>query len=245
MSVHLVGGGLGSAHDASLTAPFAAEAARRAGTAGAHVVVVVAGSASDGEALAAAVLAGAERDPLGSPAARPGVEVIVLGAGGTLEPASLDGADAIVVGGGLASGLGAALAPAAAAIRSAVERGTPYLGVSAGAQLAASTALVGGWRIGGVPVCPPEAAGGLDEVEVSGGIGLVDVAIDAHAAQRGTLSRLVAATEAGIVPGGLAIDEATALVVGGGPLVALGAGSVWSVAAVEGGVRVATLAPDD
>ena len=80
----------------------------------------------------------------------------------------------------------------------------PYLGFSAGAAIAAERALVGGWRIGGVAVSPEEASEGLDELTVAPGIGLVDVAIDVHVAQWGTLSRLVAAVEAGLVEGGLA-----------------------------------------
>jgi uracil-DNA glycosylase len=53
--------------------------------------------------------------------------------------------------------------------------------------------------------------------DVVEGIALVDIAVDVHAAQWGTLSRLVAATEAGLVDGGVAIDERTALIVGQDP----------------------------
>ena len=54
------------------------------------------------------------------------------------------------------------------------------------------------------------------------GIGLLDVSIDVHAAQWGTVSRLIAAAEAGLIDGGLAIDEDTVLVVGEGGLVVSG-----------------------
>ena len=40
----------------------------------------------------------------------------------------------------------------------------------------------------------------------------------------------------------LAIDEATALVVGEGPLRVVGPGSVWQISGSENGVRVVTLA---
>jgi cyanophycinase len=96
-------------------------------------------------------------------------------------------------------------------------------------MIAADRAVLGGWLIGDVPVCPEDAAEDLDEVTLADGLGLVDLAIDVHAAQWGTLTRLIAATEAGLVRGGVAIDENTALVVGEGALAVLGTGSVWRV----------------
>jgi len=114
-------------------------------------------------------------------------------------------------------------------VRLLVSDGLPYVGFSAGAAIAADRALLGGWLIGDVPVCPQDASEDLDEVELGEGLGLVDLAVDVHAAKWGTLTRLVAATEAGMVRGGVAIDEHTALVVGEGALTVLGRGSVWRV----------------
>ena len=48
-----------------------------------------------------------------------------------------------------------------------VAAGVPYLGFSAGAAIAAEAALVGGWRIGDVPVSPEEASEELDEITVA------------------------------------------------------------------------------
>jgi cyanophycinase-like exopeptidase len=79
------------------------------------------------------------------------------------------------------------------------------------------------------------------ELEIEAGIGLVDVAIEVHVAQRGMLSRLVAAVESGLVAGGLGIDERTALIVGDGGLRVDGRGSVWRVRPIEGGVLVSTI----
>ncbi|MDQ0743685.1 cyanophycinase-like exopeptidase [Clavibacter sp. B3I6] len=106
--------------------------------------------------------------------------------------------------------------------------------------MAAETALVGGWRIGDVEVVQESASEDLDEVTVEQGIGLIDVAVDVHAAQWGTLTRLIAATEAGLVEGGVAIDEGTVLIVGEGQLVVQGRGSVWSVIGSETGVTVSS-----
>jgi cyanophycinase len=76
---------------------------------------------------------------------------------------------------------------------------------------------------------------------VAPGIGLVDVSIDVHVAQWGTLSRLVAAVEAGLIEGGLGIDEQTVLIVGDGELRVAGHGSVWRVLPAESGVLVGSI----
>ena len=125
-------------------------------------------------------------------------------------------------------------------IRLLVADGLPYLGFSAGAMIAADRAIFGGWRVDGVPVCPEESGEDIDEVLVDEGLGLVDLAIDVHAAQWGTLGRLIAATEAGLVEGGVAIDERTALMVTDDELRVLGAGNVWRVLDDPAGVIVGT-----
>lgn len=89
------------------------------------------------------------------------------------------------------------------------ERRVPYAGFSAGAALAARSAVVGGWLLDGVPVCPEDTAEDLDEIAVREGLGLVSFAVDAHAAQWGTLPRLVAAVARHRLPHGVAIDENT------------------------------------
>lgn len=88
------------------------------------------------------------------------------------------------------------------------------------------------------PENPGEAG---DELEIEAGIGLVDVAIEVHVAERGMLSRLVAAVESGMVAGGLGIDERTALIVGDSGLRVEGKGSVWRVLPTDGGVLVSTI----
>ena len=91
-------------------------------------------------------------------------------------------------------------------IRDRVTAGLPYAGFSAGAAIAAGSAIIGGWRIDGVPVCPEDSDEGLDPVTVVDGIGLVDGAVDVHAVQWGNLSRLIAAVGAGLVAHGVALD---------------------------------------
>src|SRR4051794_5815078 len=95
-----------------------------------------------------------------------------------------------------------------------------YAGFSAGAQIAAELALVGGWRVTwegrALPVCPEVAGEDLDEVTLRPGLGLVPFVVDVHAAQWGTTTRLLHALPAGRT--GLAIDEHTTVHVRDGEL---------------------------
>nr|WP_208402621.1 Type 1 glutamine amidotransferase-like domain-containing protein [Lysinibacter cavernae] len=149
--------------------------------------------------------------------------------------------DGIVVAGGLTPVYRTVLSQAAETIRELVGGGVPYLGFSAGAAIAAERALIGGWQIGGVQVAPEPASEGLDEVTIADGLGLIDLSIEVHAAQWGTLTRLIAAAEAGLVEAGIGLDEETALIVGQGPLRVVGAGSVWRVQTADSRVIVSSM----
>jgi cyanophycinase len=162
-----------------------------------------------------------------------GHELVVerVAEGTPFDVTALAGVDALFVGGGPTPEYHASLSPAYDRIRSLVTGGMPYAGFSAGAAIAASHAVIGGWRVDGVPVCPEDSNEELDDVTVVEGIGLVAGAVDVHAAQWGNVSRLVAAVEAGLVPHGVAIDESTTLGPGGR---VVGAGHVWHVTSVGG-----------
>jgi len=236
MSVHLVGGGWAVEHYAAVYGPFLAEASARAAAAGrtAPSIAIISVRGGDGDEhaanLTAALTAAAPFEPL----------VTLLGLGELAALTAVGGVDGIVIGGGHTPAYLAAIAPIAGEIRRQVSAGIPYLGFSAGAMIAAERALIGGWRIGGVEVSAEFGSEDLDEVTVENGIGLLDVTVEVHAAQWGTLSRLIAATESGLIEGGLAIDENTALVVGEGALGVVGAGSVWRVSQASDGVLVST-----
>jgi len=237
VSIHLVGGGPFVASDAA--APFLAEATARSAAVGRTVpriallsVARTTGASPSSTADIAEVLGGARQ-----------AEVLVteVAAGQVFSTTVLSDVDALVVSGGVAPDYLDAVAPLVDQIRLLVSDGLPYLGYSAGAMIASDRALVGGWRIGGVEICPQEASEGLDEVELREGLGLVDLTVDVHAVQAGTLTRLIASAEAEFVTAGLAIDEDTALVVGEGALEVRGTGSVWRVVAGEESVAVATM----
>jgi cyanophycinase len=237
VSIHLVGGGPFAASDAA--APFLAEATARSAAVGRTVprIALLSVANPDGSspwstADIAEVLGGARQ-----------AEVLVteVGPGQVFSTTVLSDVDALVVGGGVTPAYLDAVAPLVDQIRLLVSDGLPYLGYSAGAMIASDRALVGGWRIGGVEICPEEASEGLDEVELREGLGLVDLTVDVHAVQAGTLARLVASAEAEFVTAGLAIDEDTTLVVGEGALEVRGTGSVWRVVAGDESVAVATM----
>ncbi|GAA2040308.1 hypothetical protein GCM10009819_27210 [Agromyces tropicus] len=238
MSVHLVGGGWDPSHAASVYAPFLAEAAEVAGRAGAdrpRIAVLVV--APDREAAALAERWRAVLDSV----ADVEVAVTVVPEDGAFALEALNGAHGVLVGGGLTPAYRRAVEPVAGELRRRTASGEPYLGFSAGASIASDAALLGGWRIGGVAVAPEEAGEDLDEVTVEAGIGLVDLTIDCHAAQWGTLTRLIAATEARLVDGGIAIDEDTLFTIGTSGLRVAGAGSVWSVTGDGDGVSVRSI----
>ncbi len=94
------------------------------------------------------------------------------------------------------------------------------------------------------PDAPRRPASGMTAGYLAG-IGLVDVTIEVHVAQRGVLSRVIAAAEAGLIAGALGIDERTALIVGEGGLRVEGSGNVWRVPPTDSGALVSTIGPAD
>lgn len=236
MSVHLVGGGWAPKNFEAVFGPFVAEATARGVAAGRTEPRIAVIAVRDGDASAHAdqlVAALAAGGPIEA-------KTTTLGHDQLAELINIADVDGIVIGGGLTPAYLTAITPIAGEIRRQVSAGIPYLGFSAGAAIAAERALIGGWRIGGVEVSNEDGSEDLDEVTLAQGIGLLDVTVEVHAAQWGNLSRLIAATEAGLVDGGLAIDENTVLVIGEGALAVEGAGSVWRVSQADGGVLVST-----
>ncbi|HWT32278.1 MAG TPA: peptidase S51 [Microbacterium sp.] len=237
MSVHLVGGGWQDEPDGVAYASFVREATARATASGREIprIAVIAvrdeDAAEHADRLVAAMRVAGDLEPV----------VTAVGETGTVPAGAFADVDAIVIGGGTTPAYRDVLEPHFDVIRDLVGAGIPYLGFSAGSVIAASAALVGGWRIGGVEVAGEDINEGLDEVTVRGGIGLVDVSVDVHVAQWGALSRIVAAAEAGLIDAGIGIDENTVLIAGSGPLQVAGTGSVWRVTTSERGIAVSTI----
>jgi cyanophycinase len=144
------------------------------------------------------------------------VRTVVLSAERPPAPGDLDGAAGVYVAGGLTPAYQEVLCADASWLRDNVV----YAGFSAGAAIAGRRAVVGGWQVDGRAVLDSDLAEDLDPVTVRDGLGVVDVLVDVHAAQWGTLSRLAHAV---LAEGGegWAIDEGTALECAGGRPVAV------------------------
>lgn len=137
-----------------------------------------------------------------------GVRPVVVSDGRPLAAEDVAGAAGVFVAGGLTPLYADLVVPAAAALAD-----LPYAGFSAGAAIAATRAVVGGWRLDDLEVCSEDASEDLDQLTVVDGLGRVPFAVDVHAAQWGTASRAIHAVKAGLVTDAWAIDEHTALVV--------------------------------
>ncbi len=163
---------------------------------------------------------------------------VLVPLGEQLDPDALTDVDGVLVCGGLTPAYADSLVPCADRIRELVSQGLPYAGFSAGAAVAAHKALVGGYLIGERPVCPEDAGEDLEAVTVVDGLGLFDLTLDVHAAQWGTIGRLMAAVATGLVPAGVGIDEDTALVIDADGTRVVGAGALHVVVPAPEGVVV-------
>jgi cyanophycinase len=203
MSIHLIGGGWDTDAAPAVYGSFLAEAG--ASPQIACVVLDEGDGHQQFERWAKAISAVAECQPV----------PVLVPEGGRLDVAALDDADGLLVCGGLTPAYADALAPVATELRAWLDKGRPYAGFSAGSAIAAERAVVGGWRDGSVAVCPEDAGEDLDQVTVVDGLGLLPLAVDVHAAQWGTLTRLISAISNRGVAAGVALDENTAIVVDG------------------------------
>ena len=113
------------------------------------------------------------------------------------------------------------------------ENEIPYGGFSAGASVASKNAIIGGWRREmenkSVQITDENAGEDLDLLDVRNGLGLVDFAVDVHATQWGTLSRLVHTIDAKLADEGWAIDENTMLESDGENIQIFGAGNAYLI----------------
>jgi cyanophycinase len=241
VSVHLVGGGWTSVHAPAVYGPFLAEAAMLARARGRSVpqvaVLVVGEDAADGLAHAAKL------DGVLGQAGRVTTAPVVITEGEAFPGELPDGIDAMLIGGGLTPAYARAVEPIRERVRELVAHGVPYLGFSAGAAIAARRAVVGGWLLGELPVAHPDNGEDLEQLTVVDGLGLVPVSVDVHAAQRGTVTRLVMAVRSGLVDRGVAVDEDTVLIMKRDGGAVRGAGQVWSVTGGPSGVQLEVLPP--
>ncbi len=113
------------------------------------------------------------------------------------------------------------------------ENRIPYCGFSAGASIAANKAIIGGWqrefKNKTVQIADENAGEDLNLLEIKNGLNLVNFAVEVHATQWGTLSRLVHAIDAGFSAEGWAIDENTMLEIVEDKIKIFGAGNIYQI----------------
>lgn len=109
----------------------------------------------------------------------------------------------------------------------------PYAGFSAGAAIAVERAIVGGWKVRRaeqeIGILDADFGEGIEYLEVRPGLGLLPFAVDVHASQWGTLTRLMQAVDLGMVADGWAIDENTLVHAYGDQLIVRGLGHAYHV----------------
>jgi cyanophycinase len=114
----------------------------------------------------------------------------------------------------------------------------PYAGFSAGAMIAASHAIIGGWqrvvndRV--IAIADEQTSEDLTLLDIRPGLGLVSFAVDVHATQAGALTRLLHTVDQGAADVGWAIDENTMLAVTDGELRINGQGNAYRVQRHQG-----------
>jgi cyanophycinase len=150
-----------------------------------------------------------------------------------LQESDLDGVDGIFIGGGLTPDYYDAIVPSSADwLPAMVTRGIPYAGFSAGAMIAAKDAIIGGWKLrrdegNDLVICSEDVSEDLEYLDVRPGLGLIPFAVDVHASQYGTPTRMLQTVKVGLVSGGWAIDEDTAIEVSSGQATVHGLGSAY------------------
>lgn len=156
-----------------------------------------------------------------------------------LRPADVEEACGVLIGGGLTPAYHDAIVPGAVDwLPALVERGIPYAGFSAGAMIAPTRGIIGGWKLrhGSVDlaICSEDVSEDEEYLDLRPGLGLVPFAVDVHASQYGTPTRLLHAVQAGLVPEGWAIDEETMVEFRDGEVSVWGLGGAYHVRKVDG-----------
>ena len=224
-SVFLIGGGWNEVAFLQTYGPFADAVAARNGS----------------PRIACALLDGVDRDAAfarsrSALAATGATDVypVFVSATRPLRRPDLEEAGGLLVGGGLTPDYHAAIVPEAASwLPMLAERGVPYVDFSAGAMIAPMRGIIGGWKLRhgatDLAICSEDVSEDERYLDIRPGLGLVPFAVDVHASQYGTPTRLLHAVRTGAVAEGWAIDEDTMIEVVGGEVAVSGLGSAYHV----------------
>jgi len=110
-------------------------------------------------------------------------------------------------------------------------------------MIAPERGIIGGWKLrrgaDDLVVCSEDVGEDEEHLDVRPGLGLVPFAVDVHASQWGTPTRLLHAVRAGLVREGWAIDEETLVEVSAGTIAVHGLGGAYRVRGSVDSLRVA------
>ena len=247
MTLFLVGGGpsenLSDVHDA-----YAASVGARARGRTARVVWISAGRPEQVQAFAADYTTPLlERLPDCEVTEVYLLPVAEDGTDETVWPEDLKDYDGIIVAGGHTPSYLTGLAPMRPELARLVREDVPWIGYSAGAQVASRHAHVGGWMIKGQQVANELASEGLDEISIVDGLALITPLVVTHNNTWQTESVAITALEHNWSRTAVAIDEDTCLIVDPitGRTALYGTGRIRWFSREAAGVVVKTQYPDD
>ncbi len=163
-----------------------------------------------------------------------------------LRETDLEGVAGVFVGGGLTPAYYDAIVPEAKTwLPGLLDRGVQYGGFSAGAMIAPVQGIIGGWKLrrdgSDLTICSEDVSEDEEYLDVRPGLGLVPFAVDVHASQYGTPTRLLHAVRTGAVTDGWAVDEDTVVEVAANRVTVSGLGSAYYVRAGNGSLTVEIL----
>ncbi len=158
----------------------------------------------------------------------------------------LKGATGVMVGGGLTPAYHDAIVPASGDwLPWLRDNAIPCVGFSAGAMIAPDFGIIGGWKLRrgdqDLVICSEDVSEDEEHLDIRPGLGLVPFAVDVHASQYGTPTRLMHALHAGFVTEEWAIDEETMLEVAADVVRVHGLGSAYYVRRGVDGLDVSIL----
>ena len=92
-----------------------------------------------------------------------------------------------------------------------IHRGAPLFGFGAGAMAISRHSIVGGWHHQGRQVASESACGGLDEVEIRDGLGLIGVTVEVRADTATVLERAISALHISQAASAVTLDDGVCL----------------------------------
>ena len=92
-----------------------------------------------------------------------------------------------------------------------IHRGAPLFGFGAGAMATSRHSIAGGWHYQGHQVASQDVSGGIDELTIRDGLGLIGVTVEVHADTATVLERAIAALHISQAASAVTLDSGVCL----------------------------------